>query len=80
MFTIRYKKIVEFFQFKCYSMWVIGDWLNNSEVTVMYTIHPKMTYDQVVRYYKEYVKDMRRRGQEPVSFLHFLTGRYECKA
>ena len=40
----------------------------------MYTIHPEMTYEQVVRVYKKYIEETRKRGQKPVSFLHFMTG------
>lgn len=41
----------------------------------MYVIQPTMTYDQVIRYYKKYIKETRKRGHKPVSFLRFLTGR-----
>ena len=41
----------------------------------MYAINPTMSYGEVVNYYEQYVEDMKKQGEEPVSFLHFLTGR-----
>lgn len=42
----------------------------------MYSIDPTMSFGQVVAYYDEYVKNTRNKGKEPVSFFHFITGRY----
>ena len=49
---------------------------SNKEVHVMYSIDPTMSFGQVVAYYDEYVKNTRNKGKEPVSFFHFITGRY----
>lgn len=37
-----------------------------------YTIDPTMTYSEAVLFYEEYLTA----GKKPVSFLHFITGRY----
>ena len=41
----------------------------------MYTINPEMSFGQVVASYQKYVRETQKRGKEPVTFLHFLTGR-----
>lgn len=43
----------------------------------MHTIDPTMSFAQVVQYYKDYVKRTRSLGRKPVSFLRFVTGRYQ---
>lgn len=42
----------------------------------MHTIDPTMSFNEVVKYYKEYAKRARSCGRKPVSFLRFMTGRY----
>ncbi len=41
-----------------------------------YAINPYMSFGEVVAYYKKYLDTARAEGKKPVSFLHFLTGRY----
>lgn len=43
----------------------------------MYTIDPTMSYCEVIMYYEKYIREVKAKGKEPVSFLHFITGRYE---
>ena len=42
-----------------------------------YTIDPTMTYSEAVLFYEEYLTAAKAAGKKPVSFLHFITGRYE---
>ena len=44
---------------------------------MMYAIDPTMSFAQVVQYYKDYVKRTKSYGRKPVSFLRFVTGRYQ---
>lgn len=41
-----------------------------------YPINPLMSFGEVVSYYEKYLNTSRREGKTPVSFLHFITGRY----
>ena len=41
-----------------------------------YTIDPTMTYSEAVPFYEEYPTAAKAAGKKPVSFLHFITGRY----
>lgn len=41
-----------------------------------YKIDPAMSYRQVISYYERYLAEARATGSKPVSFLHFITGRY----
>ena len=41
-----------------------------------YTIDPTMTYSEAVLFYEEYLTAAKAAGKKPVSFLHFITGRY----
>lgn len=43
----------------------------------MHTIDPTMSFAQMVQYYKDYVKRTKGCGRKPVSFLRFITGRYQ---
>ncbi len=45
-----------------------------------YVIDPSLTFGEVVAYYKEYLDAMKAKGKKPVTFLHFLTGRYDWPA
>ena len=45
----------------------------------MHTIDPTMSFVQVVQYYKDYVQRTKRCGRRPVSFMRFVTGRYESR-
>ena len=42
-----------------------------------YTIDPTMTYSEAVLFYEEYLTAAKAAGKKPVSFLHFITGRYQ---
>ena len=35
-----------------------------------------MSFGEVVMFYEDYAKETRMNGEEPVSFLRFITGRY----
>ncbi len=41
-----------------------------------YTIDPSMSFGEVIAYYEKYIDETKAAGKKPVSFLHFLTGRY----
>ena len=41
-----------------------------------YTIDPSMAYSEAVLYYEKYLTATKAAGKKPVSFLHFITGRY----
>ena len=41
-----------------------------------YTIDPTMTHSEAVLFYEEYLTAAKAAGKKPVSFLHFITGRY----
>ena len=43
----------------------------------MYSIDPAMSFGQVVCTYEDYIDETRKAGKKPVSFLRFLTGRYQ---
>jgi hypothetical protein len=49
---------------------------SKKEAYDMNAIDPNMTFAQVVRFYKEYVKKAKSCGRKPVSFLRYVTGRY----
>lgn len=36
---------------------------------------PSASFSEVVLMYEKYAKETRRKGEKPVSFLRFLTGR-----
>jgi hypothetical protein len=42
----------------------------------MYSIDPAMSFAEVIHFYEKYVSDTKANGKKPVSFLHFITGRY----
>lgn len=42
----------------------------------MYPINPAMTFEEVIVYYEKYITETKAKGKKPVSFLHFITGRY----
>lgn len=41
-----------------------------------FQIDPRMNFNEVITYYEQYIDAAKAEGKEPVSFLHFLTGRY----
>lgn len=41
-----------------------------------FAIDPAMSYSEAVSYYGKYVHAAKAEGKKPVSFLHFITGRY----
>lgn len=42
-----------------------------------YTIDPAMSFSEAVSYYGKYVDATKAEGKKPVTFLRFITGRYE---
>lgn len=51
--------------------------MNKKEVSDMYyAIDPAMSYADAVLYYSKYIKEAKAQGKKPVSFLHFITGRF----
>ena len=40
-----------------------------------YAIDPAMSFCEVISFYEKYIDETKAAGK-PVSFLHFLTGRY----
>lgn len=42
-----------------------------------YPIVPGMSFNEAILYYEKYIDATRAEGKKPVSFLRFLTGRYE---
>ena len=40
-----------------------------------YAIDPAMSFCEVISFYEKYI-ETKAAGKKPVSFLHFLTGRY----
>ena len=42
----------------------------------MYTIDPAMSFGEVILYYEKYLTETKAKKKKPVSFLHFITGRY----
>lgn len=43
---------------------------------MMYRIDPAMSFGEVIMYYEKYLGETKATGKKPVTFLHFLTGRY----
>lgn len=43
---------------------------------MVYSIDPSMSFGQVILYYEQYIDQTKAKGAKPVSFLHFITGRY----
>ncbi len=41
-----------------------------------YSILPGMSFGEAVSYYGKYIDAMKAKGKKPVSFLHFITGRF----
>lgn len=41
-----------------------------------FVIDPAMSYSEAVSYYEKYIRAAKAAGKKPVSFLHFITGRY----
>lgn len=41
-----------------------------------FTIDPAMNFNEVIAYYEEYLKDTREKGEVPVTFMRFITGRF----
>lgn len=44
---------------------------------MVFKIDPSMTYTDAVRYYEKYLAVTKAEGKKPVTFLRFLTGRYQ---
>ena len=42
----------------------------------MYTIDPAMSFGEVILYYEKSLQRQNQKVKTPVSFLHFITGRY----
>ena len=41
-----------------------------------YAIDPAMSFCEVISFYEKYIDETKKKKKKPVSFLHFLTGRY----
>jgi hypothetical protein len=50
--------------------------LRKEVLEMTYTINPDLSFSEVIVYYQKYLTDMKKQGKTPVSFLHFITGRY----
>lgn len=42
----------------------------------MYNMDGTTTFGAVVAYYEDYLRETKRAGKTPVSFLNFIVGRY----
>lgn len=43
---------------------------------MIYSIDPAMSFCEIILWYEKYIDSAKQAGKKPVSFLHFITGRY----
>ncbi len=43
---------------------------------MIFSIDATMTFGEVILYYEKYLDAAKAEGKKPVSFMHFITGRY----
>lgn len=44
---------------------------------MLYTVDSNTSFGEAILYYGKYIDAAKAEGKKPVSFLHFITGRYE---